>query len=59
MKTNSRRNVPRRASGFVLTGYLQLIRPERRDEDWPPENMLIKWRSHAGYGFNLSTMCLL
>ncbi len=30
-----------------------------RDEDWPPENLLIKWRSHAGCGFNLSTVCLL
>jgi hypothetical protein len=36
-----------------------VIRPERRDEDWPPENLLIKWRSHAGCGFNQSTMCLL
>jgi hypothetical protein len=25
----------------------------------PPENLLIKWRSHAGCGFNVSTMCLL
>ena len=25
----------------------------------PAENLLIKWRSHAGCGFNLSTMCFL
>jgi len=25
----------------------------------PPENLLIKWPSHAGCGFNVSTMCLL
>ena len=42
-----------------FTGNPVVIRPERRDEDWPPENLLIKWRSHAGCGFNLSTMCLL
>ena len=29
-----------------------------RNEDFP-ENLLIKWRSHAGFGFNMSTMCLL
>jgi hypothetical protein len=28
-----------------------------RNEDFP-ENLLIKWRSHAGCGFNVSTMCL-
>ena len=31
------------ASGFVLTGKPAVIRRERRDEDWPPENLLIKW----------------
>jgi hypothetical protein len=31
--------------------------PWTRDEYRPPENLLIKWRSHAGCGFNLSTMC--
>jgi hypothetical protein len=31
----------------------------RRPEDQPPENLLTKWRSHAGCGFNLSTTCLL
>jgi hypothetical protein len=36
-----------------------VIRPERRNEDLPPENLLIKGRSHAGCGFNVSTMCLL
>jgi hypothetical protein len=25
----------------------------------PRENLLIKWQSHVGCGFNLSTMCLL
>ena len=24
-----------------------------------PENLLVKWRSDAGCGFNLSTVCLL
>jgi hypothetical protein len=24
-----------------------------------PENFLVKWRSHAGYGLNLSTVCFL
>jgi hypothetical protein len=36
-----------------------LHRSERRDEHWPSENLLIKWRTHAGCGFNLSTVCLL
>jgi len=36
-----------------------VIRPGRRNEDLPPENLLIKWRSHAGCGFNVSTMFLL
>jgi hypothetical protein len=26
-----------------VTGKLAVIRRERRDEDWPPENLLIKW----------------
>jgi hypothetical protein len=25
----------------------------------PPESLLVKWRSHAGCGFNLSTVCFL
>jgi hypothetical protein len=29
-----------------------------RNEDFP-ENLLINWRSHAGCGFNMSTMCLV
>ncbi len=28
----------------------------RRNQDWPPENLLIKWRNHAGCGFNLSAI---
>jgi len=24
-----------------------------------PENLLVKWRSHAGCGLNMSTMCFL
>jgi hypothetical protein len=27
----------------------------RRNQGWSPENLLIKWRSHAGCGFDLST----
>ena len=46
-KTHEPRPYPRgsvrRASGFVLTGKPAVIRRERRDEDWPPENLLIKW----------------
>ena len=26
----------------------------RRNQHRPPENLLIKWRSHTGCGFNLS-----
>jgi hypothetical protein len=36
-----------------------VIRPVRRNQYRPPENLLIGWRSHPGRGFNLSTMCLL
>jgi hypothetical protein len=25
----------------------------------PPQELLVKWRSQAGWGFNLSTVCLL
>ena len=25
------------------TAYSEVIRRERRDEDWPPENLLVKW----------------
>ena len=42
-----------------ITSKPALIRLGRRHEYLPPENLLIKWRSHAGCGFNLSTMCLL
>ena len=46
-----------------LTGKPAVIhpgrRPGRRNEGWLPENLLIKWRSHAGCGSNLSTVCLL
>src|SRR5260370_31439234 len=35
-----------------LTVKPAVIHPGRRNEDWPPENLLIKWRGHAGYGFN-------
>src|ERR1700683_4790782 len=36
--------------------YIRLaIRPERREEHWPLENLLIKWRRHADCGFNPST----
>jgi len=42
-----------------MTGAPVVIRPGRRDEDWPPENLLQKWRRHAGCGFNLSTVWLL
>ena len=41
-----------------MTGKPEVIRPERRDVHSPHENLLIKWRSHAGWGFNLSTMRL-
>jgi hypothetical protein len=33
--------------------------PWTKEEDWPPKNLLIKWRSHDVCGFNLSTVCLL
>ena len=42
-----------------ITSKPALIRLGRRHEYLPPENLLIKWRSHAGCGFNMSTMCLL
>jgi hypothetical protein len=42
-----------------LTGSPAVIRLGRRNEDLPPENLLIKWRRHAGCGFNVSTLCLL
>jgi len=38
-----------------VTSKPALIRLGRRHEYLPPENLLIKWRSHAGCGFNLST----
>ena len=38
-----------------ITSKPALIRLGRRHEYLPPENLLIKWRSHAGCGFNLST----
>ena len=40
-------------------GKPAVIHPRRKNEGWLPENLLIKWRSHAGCGFNLSTVCLL
>ena len=39
-----------------LTGS---IPPWTKDEDLPPQKLLIKRRSHAGCGFNVSTMYLL
>jgi hypothetical protein len=39
-----------------LTGSIQL---STKDEDLPPQKLLIKWRSHAGCGFNVSTMYLV
>jgi hypothetical protein len=39
-----------------LTGR---IPPWTKDEDLPPQKLLIKWRSHAGCGSNLSTMYLV
>src|ERR1035438_942284 len=44
---------------MTYQGQPAVIRPGRRNEDLPPQNLLIKWRSHAGCGFNVSTMCLL
>lgn len=35
-----------------------LVRPGRRNEDLPPENLLIKWRSRAGCGFNVCQPCV-
>jgi len=26
-----------------ITGNSEVIRRERRGEDWPPENLLVKW----------------
>ena len=52
-----------------VTGKQEMVLPERklvlqtagwdnrRSEVPPPENLLVKWRSHAGCGFNLSTVC--
>src|SRR5579859_5278569 len=37
-----------------------LVRPGRRNEDLPPENLLIKWRSRGWLRIQcVSTMCLL
>src|ERR1035437_3585306 len=38
-----------------MTSEPAVIGRGRRNQDWSPENLLIKWRSHAGCGFNLST----
>ena len=35
-----------------LTVKPAIIPPGRRNDDWPPENLLIKWRGQAGDGFN-------
>jgi hypothetical protein len=33
-----------------MKGKPAVIRLEGRDEDWPPENLLIKWRRHGSIG---------
>jgi len=41
---------------------LAVIRPGRRDEDWPPENLVIKFDQvvkSRWLRINLSTVCLL
>jgi hypothetical protein len=40
----------------LQTGWMGVIGEIRVP---PPENLLVKWRIHAGCGLNLSTVCFL
>jgi len=48
----------------VIRPGRKLVLPTMDGDNWrnqvpPPQHLLVKWRSHAGCGFNLSTVCLV
>src|SRR5271167_3916526 len=59
INTNKSTGKDRFAATPRLTGKPVVNPPWAKERGLAPENFLIKWRSHAGCGSNVSTMCLL